>query len=132
MEKEVFLMSKIMVVDDSMFMRKVVKGMIVKMGHTLSCEASEGREAVANYKVFRPDVVTLDITMPGMDGIAALKEIINFDPGAKVILCSAIHYQSLVIQALRDGACDFIDKPLQFDKLQEAIQHATTHVRCAL
>lgn len=123
-------MSRIMVVDDSMFMRKVVKNMIAKMGHTLSCEASDGRQAVANYKLYRPDVVTLDITMPGMDGITALKEILSFDPNAKVILCSAIHYQSLVIQALRDGAYDFIDKPLQFDKLQEAIRQAT-HVSWA-
>src|SRR5665647_213604 len=98
---EVFVLSNIMVVDDSMFMRNVVKGMIQKMGHTLICEASDGREAVANYKIFRPDVVTLDITMPGMDGITALKEIISFDPKAKVILCSAIHSQSLISQALR-------------------------------
>ena len=116
------MLSKIMVVDDSMFMRNVVKGMIQKMGHTLICEASDGREAVANYKIFRPDVVTLDITMPGMDGITALKEIISFDPKAKVILCSAIHSQSLISQALREGACDFLDKPIQSDKLAEAIQ----------
>jgi two-component system chemotaxis response regulator CheY len=116
-------MSKVMVVDDSMFMRKVIKDMIVKMGHTVSCEASEGREAVANYRKFRPDVVTLDITMPGMDGITAMKEILIIDPNAKIILCSAVHYQSLVIQALRDGACDFIDKPIQYEKLMETIQH---------
>jgi two-component system chemotaxis response regulator CheY len=117
-------MSQVMVVDDSMFMRKVIKGMIIKMGHTVSCEASEGREAVANFRKFRPDVVTLDITMPGMDGITALKEILIIDPNAKIILCSAIYSQSLVIQALRVGACDFMDKPLQYEKLMETIQHA--------
>jgi two-component system chemotaxis response regulator CheY len=117
-------MSQVMVVDDSMFMRKVIKTMIVKMGHTVSCEASEGREAVTNYSKFRPDVVTLDITMPGMDGITALKEILAINPEAKIILCSAIHYQSLVIQALKDGACDFLDKPIQYEKLMKTIQHA--------
>jgi two-component system chemotaxis response regulator CheY len=117
-------MSQVMVVDDSMFMRKVIKSMVVKMGHNVSCEASEGHEAVANYSKFRPDVVTLDITMPGMNGITALKEILIIDPNAKIILCSAIHYQSLVIQALKDGACDFIDKPIQYEKLMETIQHA--------
>jgi two-component system, chemotaxis family, chemotaxis protein CheY len=123
-------MSQVMVVDDSMFMRKVIKSMLVKMGHTVSCEASEGREAVTNYSKFRPDVVTLDITMPGMDGITAMKEILLIDPNAKVILCSAIHSQSLVIQTLRDGACDFLDKPIQYDKLMEAIQHATQQICC--
>jgi two-component system chemotaxis response regulator CheY len=123
-------MSQVMVVDDSMFMRKVIKSMLVKMGHTVSCEASEGREAVTNYNKFRPDVVTLDITMPGMDGITAMKEILLIDPNAKVILCSAIYSQSLVIQTLRDGACDFLDKPIQYDKLMETIQHATQQICC--
>jgi two-component system chemotaxis response regulator CheY len=128
--KEVFLMSQVMVVDDSMFMRKVIKSMLIKMGHTISCEASEGREAVANYSKFRPDVVTLDITMPGMDGITALKEMLIINPNAKIILCSAIHSQSLVIQALRDGACDFLDKPIQYEKLMETILHATQRTCC--
>jgi two-component system chemotaxis response regulator CheY len=123
-EKEVFLLSHIMVVDDSMFMRKVIKGMLTKMGHMIACEASNGAEAVEKYKIFHPDVVTLDITMPDMDGTTALKEILCLDPSAKIILCSAIHYQTLVIQALRDGACDFIGKPIQFEKLAEAIIHA--------
>jgi two-component system chemotaxis response regulator CheY len=117
--------SNIMVVDDSMFMRKVLKSMVTKLGHTIICEAAEGREAMSNYKKFRPDVVTMDITMPGMDGLTALKEIIAFHPEAKVIICSAIHYQSLVIQGLRSGASDFIGKPIQSDKLMQAIKHAT-------
>jgi two-component system chemotaxis response regulator CheY len=114
-----------MVVDDSMFMRKVLKSMLTKLGHNITCEAAEGREAVSNYKRFRPDVVTMDITMPGMDGISALKEILAYHPEAKIIICSAIHYQSLVIQGLRAGASDFIGKPIEAVKLMEAINHAT-------
>jgi two-component system chemotaxis response regulator CheY len=117
--------SNIMVVDDSMFMRKVLKSMLTKLGHTITCEAAEGREAVSRYKQFRPDVVTMDITMPGMDGLTALKEIIAFHPEAKIIICSAIHYQSLVIQGLRAGASDFIGKPIERVQLMEAINHAT-------
>lgn len=120
-------MASIMVVDDSMFMRKVIKGMLVEMGHTICCEASEGREAVASYQKFHPDIVTLDITMPGMDGITALKEIVHHDSQARIILCSAMHSQSLIIQGLREGACDFIDKPILYEKLKETIQHVLLH-----
>jgi two-component system chemotaxis response regulator CheY len=114
-----------MVVDDSMFMRKVLKSMLTKLGHNIICEATEGREAVFKYKQFRPDIVTMDITMPGMDGLTALKEIITIHPEARIIICSAIHYQSLVIQGLRAGASDFIGKPIESVKLTEAINHAT-------
>ncbi|QGQ99506.1 response regulator [Paenibacillus psychroresistens] len=124
-------MSQVMVVDDSMFMRKFIKTMLVKMGHTISCEASEGREAVANYSKFLPDVVTLDITMPGMNGITALKEMLIINPSAKIILCSAMHSQSLVIQAIKTGACDFLDKPIQYERLMQAIQHATQQPCCS-
>jgi two-component system chemotaxis response regulator CheY len=117
--------SNIMVVDDSMFMRKVLKSMLIKLGHTIVCEAAEGREAVSKYKQFRPDVVTMDITMPGMDGLTALKEILAFDSEAKIIICSAIHYQSLVVQGLTAGATDFLDKPVESVKLMKAINHAT-------
>jgi two-component system chemotaxis response regulator CheY len=121
-------LSTVMVVDDSMFMRKVIKDMVVRMGHSVCCEASEGREAVTNYIKYQPDVVTLDITMPGMNGIVALQELLTIDSNAKIILCSAIHHQSIVIQALRDGACDFLDKPIQYHKLFETIQHAVQDI----
>jgi two-component system chemotaxis response regulator CheY len=124
-KKEVFVMSSIMIVDDSMFMRKVIKGMVQKLGHSVMCEAADGREAVENYKKFRPDVVTMDITMPSMNGLTALKEILAFDPKAKIILCSAMHSQSLVIQGIKDGALDFVEKPLLPGKLKEAIAHAS-------
>jgi two-component system chemotaxis response regulator CheY len=118
-------MFSIMVVDDSMFMRKVIKGMVQKLGYCVACEASDGNEAVENYKKFRPDVVTMDITMPGMNGISALKEILTFDPNAKIILCSAIHSKSLVLQGIRDGALDFVEKPVLPEKLKQALSHVT-------
>jgi two-component system chemotaxis response regulator CheY len=117
-------MSSIMVVDDSKFMRKVIKGKVQKLGHSVACEAADGREAVEHYKRYRPDVVMMDITMPKMNGISALREILAFDPKAKIILCSAIHSQSLVIQGIRDGALDFVEKPVLAENLKEAISHA--------
>jgi two-component system chemotaxis response regulator CheY len=117
--------SNIMVVDDSMFMRKMLKSMLIKLGHTIICEAADGREAVSKYKQFQPDVVTMDITMPGMDGLTAIKEILAYHSTAKIIICSAIYYQSFVIQGLRAGASDYIGKPVECIKLMEAINHAT-------
>jgi two-component system, chemotaxis family, chemotaxis protein CheY len=118
-------MSSIMVVDDSKFMRKVIKGMLQKLGYFVACEASNGNEAFENYKKFRPDVVLMDITMSGMNGVAALKEILAFDPNAIIILCSEIYSKSLVLQGIRHGALDYVEKPVLPEKLKQAISHAT-------
>ena len=117
-------MSNIMVVDDSLFMRTMITSMLRELGHTVCCEASTGNEAIDNYKLFRPDVVTMDITMPDMNGLTALKEIISFDPQAKIILCSALYSQSIILLGLRDGAIDFVEKPISMKQLETAIWNA--------
>lgn len=113
-----------MVVDDAAFMRMMVKDILSKNGHEITGEAQNGRIAVEMYKNVRPDLVTMDITMPEMDGIAAVKEIRKFDPAARIIMCSAMGQQSMVMDAIRAGARDFIVKPFQADRVLEAIRKA--------
>jgi two-component system, chemotaxis family, chemotaxis protein CheY len=115
-------MAKILIVDDAAFMRMMVKDILEKNGFEVIGEASNGIKAVELYKKERPDVVTMDITMPDMDGIQAVKEIRAFDPTAKVIMCSAMGQQSMVMDAIKSGARDFIVKPFQPDRVLEAIR----------
>lgn len=113
---------KILVVDDAMFMRTMIKNLL--KGHTqfeVVGEAENGRDAVQKYKELHPDIVTLDITMPEMDGLEALKEIIKIDPSAKVVICSAMGQQGMVLDAIKNGAKDFIVKPFQADRVIEAL-----------
>jgi two-component system chemotaxis response regulator CheY len=117
-------MSKIMIVDDAAFMRAMLKQIVVRMGHEVAAEAASGEEAVRLYPAVSPDLVTMDITMPDMDGIQALKRIRMLDPKATVIMCSAMAQQKLVIEAITSGAKDFISKPFHEDKVQEAINKA--------
>ncbi|MFC4768796.1 response regulator [Effusibacillus consociatus] len=112
---------KILIVDDAAFMRMMIKEILTKNGYEVVGEAQDGREAVAKYKELSPDLVTLDITMPELDGLGALKEIRQFDPNAKVIMCSAMGQQAMVIDAIQAGAKDFIVKPFQADRVLEAI-----------
>lgn len=114
-------MKKVMIVDDAAFMRMMLKDTIVKTGHEVVAEAKDGEEAVRLYKQYKPDLVTMDITMPGMDGIAALKEIRAYDPKAKVIMCSAMGQQLMVVNALRAGAQDFLVKPFLFERVKDSI-----------
>ncbi|MED1951367.1 response regulator [Brevibacillus centrosporus] len=114
---------KIMVVDDTAFMRSVLKNMIVEEFAYTVIEASTGKEAFEKYKLERPDLTTMDITMPEVDGIAALKLIKNFDPQAKVMMCSAMGQKAMVIEALQFGAVDFIVKPFQKDKIVNTIRN---------
>lgn len=114
-------MSKIMIVDDAAFMRAMLKQIVVRMGHEVAAEAATGEEAVRLYPVVAPDLVTMDITMPDMDGIQALKRIRKLDPYAKIIMCSALAQQKLVIEAITSGAKDFISKPFLEDKVRESI-----------
>jgi two-component system chemotaxis response regulator CheY len=114
-------MAKVLIVDDAAFMRMMIKDILEKNNFEVVGEASNGLIAVDLYKKEKPDVVTMDITMPDMDGIEAVKAIKEFDPAAKVIMCSAMGQQSMVMDAIKAGAKDFIVKPFQADRVLEAI-----------
>ncbi|WNC12534.1 response regulator [Brevibacillus brevis] len=114
--------NKVLIVDDAAFMRMMIKEILSKNGYTVVGEASDGAQAIEKYKELGPDLVTMDITMPEMDGIAALKEIKKLDPNARVIMCSAMGQQAMVIDAIQAGAKDFIVKPFQADRVLEAIK----------
>ncbi|MFD1414586.1 response regulator [Oceanobacillus jeddahense] len=115
---------KILIVDDAAFMRMMIKDILTKNDFEVVAEAQDGNEAVEKYKEHQPDLVTMDITMPEKDGLAALKEILQVNPDAKVIMCSAMGQQAMVIDAIQAGAKDFIVKPFQADRVIEAIQKA--------
>ncbi|USG67936.1 response regulator [Brevibacillus ruminantium] len=114
--------NKVLIVDDAAFMRMMIKEILSKNGFSVVGEASDGAQAVEKYKELGPDLVTMDITMPEMDGITALKEIKKLDPNARVIMCSAMGQQAMVIDAIQAGAKDFIVKPFQADRVLEAIK----------
>ncbi|MDO3679888.1 response regulator [Paenibacillus ehimensis] len=114
-------MAKIMVVDDAAFMRMFMKDILETAGHEVVCEASNGREAIEKYATFRPDLVTMDITMPDMDGIAALKLIMERDPAAQIIMCSAMGHREMILEAIRSGAKDFVVKPLLGSRVLDAV-----------
>jgi two-component system chemotaxis response regulator CheY len=113
---------KVLIVDDAAFMRMMIKEILTKNGYNVVGEASDGAQAVEKYKELNPDLVTMDITMPEMDGITALKEIKKLDPNARIIMCSAMGQQAMVIDAIQAGAKDFIVKPFQADRVIEAIK----------
>ncbi len=114
----------ILIVDDAAFMRMMIKEILTKNGFEVVGEASDGLEAIEKYKELKPDLITMDITMPEMDGISALKEIKKLDSNAKIIMCSAMGQQAMVIDAIQAGAKDFIVKPFQADRVIEAISKA--------
>jgi len=115
-------MARVLIVDDAAFMRMMIKDILEKNGFQVVGEANNGIKAVELYKKEKPDVVTMDITMPDMDGIDAVKEIKAFDPAAKIIMCSAMGQQTMVMDAIKAGARDFIVKPFQPDRVLEAIK----------
>jgi len=115
------LSKTVLVVDDTAFMRMTLKSMLEKNGYEVVGEGGDGVKGVELYKELKPSLVTMDITMPNMDGITAIKEIIGFDPGAVVIIVSAMGQKSLVIEALNAGAKDFVVKPFQPDRIAEAL-----------
>lgn len=114
-------MINILIVDDASFMRMMIKDILEKNGFNVIGEASNGLEAVELYKKEKPDIVTMDITMPKVDGIEAVKLIKEYDNEAKIIMCSAMGQQAMVMDAIRAGAKDFIVKPFQADRVIEAI-----------
>ncbi|WP_087972897.1 response regulator [Oceanobacillus rekensis] len=116
--------NRILIVDDAAFMRMMIKDILTKNGFEVVGEAQDGVQAIEKYNDLKPDLVTMDITMPEMDGITALKEIKKDNPDAKIIMCSAMGQQAMVIDAIQAGAKDFIVKPFQGDRVIEAIQKA--------
>lgn len=115
-------MARILIVDDAVFMRMMLKDILTKNGYEVVGEASNGKEAYDKYKELKPDIVTMDITMPEVDGLQALKNIKADFPEAKIIMCSAMGQQVMVVEAIQCGARDFIVKPFQADRVIEAIQ----------
>ena len=112
----------ILVVDDAAFMRMMIKDILTKNGYNVAGEAENGAKALEKYNEVKPDLVLMDITMPEVDGIQALKNIKAADPNAKVIMCSAMGQQAMVIDAIQGGAKDFIVKPFQPDRVLEAVK----------
>ena len=117
-------MARILVVDDAAFMRKMVSDALVKGGHEVVGEAGNAVEAIARFQELKPELTTLDITMPEKDGLAALKEIIEIDPTARVIMCSALGQESKVLESIKLGARDFVVKPFQAERVLEAVGKA--------
>ena len=115
-------MAKIMICDDAAFMRMMIKDILTKNGYEIAAEAENGAVAVEKYLDAKPDLVLMDITMPDMDGIQALKKIKEIDPNANIIMCSAMGQQAMVIEAIQSGAKDFIVKPFQAERVLEAVK----------
>ena len=114
----------VLICDDAAFMRIMIKDILTKNGYNVVGEAENGLRAVEKYNETKPDLVMMDITMPEMDGIQALKKIKEADPAAVVIMCSAMGQQAMVIESIQSGAKDFIVKPFQADRVLEAVQKA--------
>ena len=113
---------KVLICDDAAFMRMMIKDILTKNGYEVAGEAENGKKAVEKYNETKPDLVLMDITMPEMDGIQALREIKAIDGGAKVIMCSAMGQQAMVVESIQAGAKDFIVKPFQEDRVLEAVK----------
>lgn len=112
----------ILIVDDAAFMRMMIKDILTKNGYNVVGEAENGAKAIEKYKELSPDLVIMDITMPEMDGIQAVREIRKLNSNAKIIMCSAMGQQAMVIEAIQAGAKDFIVKPFQSDRVVEAVK----------
>jgi two-component system chemotaxis response regulator CheY len=113
---------KVLIVDDAIFMRTMIADILKGAGFEVVGEASSGVEAVQMYKDLKPDLVTMDIVMPDMGGIDAVREIVKDDPGARILMCSAMGQQGLVVEAIQAGARDFVVKPFQPSRVLEAVQ----------
>jgi two-component system chemotaxis response regulator CheY len=119
--ERMFQMSKILLVDDASFMRMMIKDALTKNGYSDLYEASDGVEAVSKYSEIKPDLVIMDITMPNMDGLEALKAIKKIDPKANVVMCSAMGQEAMVIDAIKSGARDFIVKPFKPERILKTV-----------
>ena len=110
-------MAKVLIVDDARFMRLVLRRILTQAGHQILGEAKDGEEAVRMYADLRPDCMTLDIVMPKMNGIEAVKEIMSFDPTAKIIMVTALGQEAFVLDAIKSGAREFIIKPFRNEEI---------------
>jgi two-component system chemotaxis response regulator CheY len=120
-------MAKVLVVDDALFMRRMLSDILKKESIEICGEAENGKDAILKYQQLKPDLVTMDIVMPKIeeiDGIGAVKEIIKVDPQAKIIMVSAMGQHSLVVEAIQAGAKDFVTKPFQPSRVIEAVKRA--------
>lgn len=118
----VTLGKRVLIVDDAAFMRMMIKNIITKNGYEVVGEAEDGQVALELYKQHKPDLVTMDVTMPEMSGIEGVKAIRSIDPNANIIMCSAMGQQSMVMEAIQAGAKDFIVKPFQQDRILQAME----------
>ncbi len=114
--------STVLIVDDAVFMRTMIADILKQVDFEVVGEAANGVEAVEKYKELRPDLVTMDIVMPDMGGIDAVREIMKQDPNARILMCSAMGQQGLVVEAIQAGARDFVVKPFQPSRVLEAVQ----------
>lgn len=112
---------KIMLVDDAAFMRMMIKDTLKKNGFTDIVEAGNGEQAIAAYQEQKPDLILMDITMPVMDGLEALRRLKEIDPGVQVVMCSAMGQETMVVDALKLGAKDFIVKPFKPDRIMKTV-----------
>ena len=120
------LMAKVLIVEDAPFIREMIRDILESHDHEIVGEAANGLEAIEKYKALKPDVVLMDILMPGMDGLSAIMKIMEQDPKAKIIVVSALVKEALRKEAMRAGAVDFVAKPFQVERLLEAVKSATT------
>ena len=112
---------KIMLVDDAAFMRMMIKDTLQKNGYTEIVEAGNGEQAITTYSAEKPDLILMDITMPVMDGLEALRRLKEIDPEIKVVMCSAMGQETMVVDALKLGAKDFIVKPFKPDRIMKTV-----------
>ena len=117
-------MARVLIVDDAAFMRKMLSDALSGGGHEVVGEAANGNEAVQQFQALRPELTTLDITMPEKDGLQALREILSFDPTARVVMCSALGQESKVLESIKAGAKDFVVKPFEASRVLEAVGKA--------
>lgn len=116
-------MGRILIVDDTLFMRTLLKNILFSGGHTIVGEAADGEEGIAKYKELKPDLVTMDVVMPKMNGIESLKGIRQVDPNAKVVMCTAVGQEQMVKLAIKTGARGYIVKPFQAPKVLEEVKN---------
>ena len=112
---------KILLVDDAAFMRMMIKDALTKNGYTNILEAADGEAACATYAAEKPDLIIMDITMPNMDGLQALKKIRESHPDAKIVMCTAMGQEGMVVDAIKSGAKDFIVKPFNADRIVQTV-----------
>jgi two-component system chemotaxis response regulator CheY len=114
-------MARILVVDDAAFMRQNLVRVLTSAGHEIAGEAVNGEDAIEKFKSLQPDLITLDITMPVMDGLEALQKIRALDPDCRIVMCSAMSQEAMVVEAIKRGAMEFVVKPFRDDRVTQAV-----------